>query len=584
MQSAGDIADVREALLAGDLAAAQRGVDAALAKDGGNAQALALAGEVLYLQGDLAAARAVLDRAVAADPRAVEPRVTLTQLALRTGRAADAQAQALKLIELGDGDKAALMLAARTLGRTQQYEDAARAWRKMAAISSGLARPLLEACQLEMRAGRFEAAYDLVQQALEREPGLRTALVNKATILRRLRRPAELTEVVRQLAAQGADAALKFLPPILAAGLVAEAACILGIARRTLPDQREIAGLLASTVTAARRRAVAAEKAGDGGAARAAWRALLDLDPENPAANRKVKAAMAARLAEAKQAASAGEAERAESIYQELLVADPGNQAALRRGALLAEAAGDWAIAGERWSRLVTGAGDTLPLRRAARAFGKAGRDADALEAYHRLQQAGGGQLHDGAKLDAKLNAAMRRTTRGALKAFAEGDPLGAIDSVRTVLRYQPDNAYAQRNLAAMIHQLNLDFRDAVAQENVAEQIAVGKMLIAVNPDNMTVVQRLSRTAMRAGELELAVDLLKRLTTTKPDVLTHWSNLLRSLKSLHRYDEAVIAGQKALSLAPDDPKVRAAVLDAVQRLEKRNARRKPATAAASAAA
>jgi tetratricopeptide (TPR) repeat protein len=163
------------------------------------------------------------------------------------------------------------------------------------------------------------------------------------------------------------------------------------------------------------------------------------------------------------------------------------------------------------------------------------------------------------------------------------GDTQGAIDANLAVLKAQPGNLGAMRNLALLyrdsgdidssikwaeqaISLTPADNKDEIKnQRNLAAQIyeqaglldqAIGQFeqLRQVDPNDVNTLDNLSRLYISSGNLNGAIEVLQNLVTLDPTNYQHPLALAQVLQQMGQTQNALTYANQALALAPDDQK------------------------------
>jgi superkiller protein 3 len=446
----------------------------------------------------------------------------------------------LRILADPDGDRAAWRRLGRVLAELGRDQEAIAAWRRVLELSpdeieAHLALAELLAGDPVAAAPHWRAAADATPKKPEVWRGLARALAGAGEttgaidawrrVLRLEDDDIEAHVALAELVGDRKSAALSHLKVLADRG-------------PDLPDAR-------------RRLAQLLDKTGDAPAARAAWQALLEMEPEDAAAHDRLAQLKAVdgdlegarthlrwlaargpeplrawrRLAQSFQGSGDGEGEIA--VWREVLAASPGEVAAHERLAALLDARGLKAEAAGHLKALAELQPDEAkPWKRAAKALEEAGDRSAALAAWSRVLAADAADPHAddemarllqglGRPAEAarhQLAAAerepqnLRRWKRVAATLLEAGDAEGEASVWRRVVEIDPADTRARDRLAEL-----LDSRGDKA--GAAAQVRAIAEAEASRPKSW---RRLARLLDEAGDAQGALDAWGRLSALEP--------------------------------------------------------------------
>jgi tetratricopeptide (TPR) repeat protein len=559
-----ELQGAKDALIQGDIERAAEIVDRAIKQNDADARALTIRSEILILKGNLAGARSAADRAVRIDPNLVEPRLKLLHVAMKEGKQKEAQKHASDLISMVGVGQAGLTLAAKFLTNAKRFNQACQAWLKIAEIHPKKAAPLLKAAECALRAKAHTDVIELSDRALAIEAESVTALQLKIKALARLQRAAQCADAIKLLSAIAPDAALPFVPQLIAMDQLRSAA---DVVVSTSDNNSNVAALRDNVAKAIRKKALALPNS-DKQATNDLWQALLQIDSENETAKRRIHSLGQSYYQTGKALAAAGDLEGADRAFTDLISTQPQHERGLRNWAALCERRQDWKRASEIWTKLTT----IVPqpkaeLMRAARAAEKANDRNGALSLYEQLKKTSA----PSPQVAARTKSLLRATMVSIREQIQQDDFAGASELIRK-FRHHGD-PMIERMAALWMAAVTKQFRNARSEHNTPEMKRLGSMVLSANENDLEVLRALSRAALLDKKYDEAVGYLERLVKLEPLDARSWFNLGRCLKAVHRYDAAIEACSHALALAPNDRAIAASLADAQARHSATTARR-----------
>jgi len=180
------------------------------------------------------------------------------------------------------------------------------------------------------------------------------------------------------------------------------------------------------------------------------------------------------------------------------------------------------------------------------------------------LQRAGA-LLHAGRAADAVqcLRSGVERCgdSSGLLYALGlaqqtAGDSAGAMESYRSCLALNPNQAEAYNNLGTLLEQTG----------HVSEALDSFESALRINPRYARALSNRGQALHRAGRMIEAVEPLERAVTLAPDYAAAHANLGHVLSALGRDEEALRSYERARLLQPHDPYVLSCWINARMRI------------------
>lgn len=538
------VAEAKKKIADGDLDGAESVLRFVMGEEHRSPAVHTLAGTIAFHRGDTPTAAAEFGQALELDPTATEPRIMLIKSALRVSRLTEACNMAAELIRVAPNDGRALLVSAKAFMKDKRYADATPVWRRLAASRPDQTGPLLELARCEMKAKNFEEALAAANEVLARDPADGSGLVIKAGALKRLKRMAELAEVSLKLAVIDPKAAMASVPALVSAFHPEDAASIIAAARRSGEDDVD-AVMKAGLIQTLERRARVASERSDLAAAAAAWKAVLQIDPENFRAEGGLRKLLSPLVSEARTKIADGDLTGAIAAYRAALAIQPDHEKTLKELATTCEKAGDWLAASDAWVRLADASSSNPDaLRRGARAAVKAERFDLAVSIYGRMEP-------DSATTEA-LSSTMRKLIRSMREDFVGGRLDEAAEKAKVVATIEPDNEPARRILKKVMSNYSRLLREAAAENNLEAQERIGRKMLELEPDRRDALVRLAKIYGEAKRHRESIEVLSRLTEVEPAESSHWLKLARSCRAVRQYDQGVPAALKALEMQPGD--------------------------------
>ena len=324
---------------------------------------------------------------------------------------------------------------------------------------------------------------------------------------------------------------------------------------------------------ARRRLAQLLEKTGDTGAAQAAWRSLIDLDPSDPLPHERLSQLLAEvgdragaleelrwltahgpdplralrRIAQVMR--DAGDVEAELATWRELLAAAPGDTGAHERSALLLDGQGRKAEAARHLEALAQlQPAEAKPWKRYARAVEAAGDAEAAVQAWRRVLAADPHDPHAHDEL-ARLLQGLGRPGEAArhLQAAAETEP-GNLRRWRRLAGLLQEARDPEAEAAVWRRLVEFDGADGQAREKLASLLEASgdlvgaamqaRALAEVDPVKTRPWRRLAKLLDDAGDTAGALEAWGRIAALEPGDLAARERLAQLLLDLGRPAEA----------------------------------------------